>query len=98
MPRLPNPIRAVSFFDGQNLFHCAKAAFGYTYPNYDPVALAQAVCASQGWQSEQVRFYTGVPMPPTTHSGIISGLRRGRRWVAKASMCSHGRCVTATGK
>jgi hypothetical protein len=68
MPGPPNPIRAVSFFDGQNLFHCAKAAFGYTYPNYDPVALAQAVCASQGWQSEQVRFYTGCCDPGLSSS------------------------------
>jgi hypothetical protein len=27
--------RAIAFFDGQNLFHHAKAAFGYTYPNFD---------------------------------------------------------------
>ena len=28
--------RAVSFFDGQNLFRRAKAAFGHYHPNYDP--------------------------------------------------------------
>jgi hypothetical protein len=61
VPAEPATKRAIAFFDGQNLFHCAKAAFGYTFPNYDPVALAQAVCASQGWQSAGVRFYTGVP-------------------------------------
>src|SRR6478672_8289164 len=61
MPPPPNPIRAVSFFDGQNLFHSAKAAFGYSFPNYDPLALAKAVCQSKGWQCEQARFYTGVP-------------------------------------
>ncbi|MEO3434253.1 NYN domain-containing protein [Inquilinus sp. CAU 1745] len=42
--RPPDPIRAVAFFDGQNLFHSAKAAFGYTYPNYDPSLLAQTIC------------------------------------------------------
>jgi len=61
MPAPPNPIRAVTFFDGQNLFHSAKAAFGYNFPNYDPVALSKAMCAAKGWQLDQVRFYTGVP-------------------------------------
>ena len=27
--------RAVVFVDGQNLFHAAREAFGYTYPSYD---------------------------------------------------------------
>ena len=58
MPPFP---RAVAFIDGQNLFYAAKEAFGYTYPNYDPLKLARAVCNGQGWQLEQVRFYTGVP-------------------------------------
>lgn len=53
--------RAIAFFDGQNLFHSAKAAFGYTYPNYDAVALAKAVCAAQGWEHAGTRFYTGYP-------------------------------------
>src|SRR5262249_27349980 len=35
--------------------------FGYTFPNYEPAALARCVCASQGWALAQVRFYTGVP-------------------------------------
>lgn len=51
---------AMAFFDGQNLFHAVKEAFGYTYPNYDPRCLAEAVCAKQGWTLNQVRFYTGV--------------------------------------
>ena len=51
------------FIDGQNLFHAARLAFGYTYPNYDPVALARQVCAKRGWQLKEVRFYTGVPDP-----------------------------------
>jgi uncharacterized LabA/DUF88 family protein len=54
-------MRAVAFFDGQNLFHSAKAAFGYTYPNFDPLALSHAICTAKGWQLEEARFYTGVP-------------------------------------
>lgn len=61
MPVEPAIKRAVAFFDGQNLFRCAKEAFGYHYPNYDVQALASAICARQGWQLLQTRFYTGVP-------------------------------------
>ncbi len=57
----PSTKRAVAFFDGQNLFHGAKSAFGYTYPNYDSLTLAQAICAGRGWALAQARFYTGVP-------------------------------------
>ena len=52
---------AIAFFDGQNLFHAAREAFGYTYPNYDPKALAVAICKAKGWALGQVIFYTGVP-------------------------------------
>jgi len=55
--------RAISFIDGQNLFHAAREAFGYTYPNYDVKALAEAICAREAWDSTQVRFYTGIPDP-----------------------------------
>ena len=55
--------RTVAFFDGQNLFHAAKEAYGYTYPNYDPSKLAHEICIAQGWALSQVRFYTGVPDP-----------------------------------
>lgn len=61
MPVEPATKRAVAFFDGQNLFHAAKKAFGYTFPNYDPGRLAGAVCTAKGWQLRQARFYTGIP-------------------------------------
>ncbi len=57
----PPTKRAVAFVDGQNLFHAAREAFGYTYPNYDVSALAELVCARRGWELAQVRFYTGIP-------------------------------------
>ena len=59
-PEPPNK-RAVSFFDGQNLFHHAKAAFGHHHPNYDPINLTAAIAYEEAWTTEQVRFYTGVP-------------------------------------
>jgi len=49
--------RVCAFFDGQNLFHAVKEAFGYNYPNFDPVALAQDIAYTQGWQIPEVRFY-----------------------------------------
>jgi uncharacterized LabA/DUF88 family protein len=61
MPPEPQTKRTIAFFDGQNLFHAAREAFGCTYPNYDPIALARAVCAARGWVLSQARFYTGVP-------------------------------------
>jgi uncharacterized LabA/DUF88 family protein len=57
----PDVKRAVVFIDGQNLFHSAREAFGYTYPNYDVSLLAEHVCRTHGWSLMQVRFYTGIP-------------------------------------
>jgi uncharacterized LabA/DUF88 family protein len=58
--REPAVKRCVAFFDGQNLFHAAREAFGYVHPNYDPIKLAGAVCSDRGWVLRQIRFYTGV--------------------------------------
>ena len=57
----PSIKRTVAFFDGQNLFHHAREAFGYHYPNYSPLALASRVCAQEGFNLHEIRFYTGVP-------------------------------------
>lgn len=54
--------RAIAFFDGQNLYHHAKSAFGHHHPNYDPKKLFAAVCADREWQNSGIRFYTGVPV------------------------------------
>jgi uncharacterized LabA/DUF88 family protein len=61
VPIEPTSKRAVAFFDGQNLFHSVREAFGYTYPNFDPVALAGSLCQQQGWELSETRFYTGIP-------------------------------------
>ena len=63
MPLEPSVKRAISFVDGQNLFHACREAFGYTYPNYDVVPLARAICLKQGWELERLHFYTGIPDP-----------------------------------
>jgi hypothetical protein len=43
------------------LFYAVKEAFGYNYPNHEPVSLARQVCALHGGQITQIRFYTGIP-------------------------------------
>ena len=53
--------RTIAFFDGQNLYHHAKATFGYYHPNYDPMKLLDAICKDMGWVNRGVRFYTGMP-------------------------------------
>jgi uncharacterized LabA/DUF88 family protein len=63
MPTEPGVKRAVAFVDGQNLFWAVKASFGYTYPNYDVVALAREITTAQGWQLAATRFYTGIASP-----------------------------------
>jgi uncharacterized LabA/DUF88 family protein len=57
----PQTKRAIVFIDGQNLYHHAKAAFDISHPNYDVMALAQAICKQQSWFLTAVRFYTGTP-------------------------------------
>lgn len=61
MPLEPQVKRTVSFIDGQNLFHSARESFGYTYPNYDVIALSRNICERLGWDLVQTRFYTGIP-------------------------------------
>ncbi|MDE3135613.1 MAG: NYN domain-containing protein [Acidobacteriota bacterium] len=61
MPDEPALKRAIVFVDGQNLFHHAKTAFGYHYPNFDALKLAETVCRMRSWNLVKTHFYTGVP-------------------------------------
>ena len=63
MPPEPTVKRTIAFIDGQNLFYAVKKAFGYTYPNYNPKALAEAIAAPCGWTVTGTFFYTGIPDP-----------------------------------
>lgn len=85
MPQEPQHKRAVAFFDGQNLYHSAKRALGYTFPNYDPVKLAKAVCDANGYGLHGVRFYTGVPdaadKPFWNHFWVAKCAQMGREGV-----------------
>ena len=63
MPEPPPRPHAIAIVDGQNLFYAVREAFGYPYPNYDVPALVGRLCAAQGWEVTQIRFYTGMPDP-----------------------------------
>ena len=64
MPVEPSTKRTIVFVDGQNLFHSARRAFGYTQANYDVRALATAVVAGHpDWDLSEIRFYTGIHTP-----------------------------------
>jgi uncharacterized LabA/DUF88 family protein len=85
MAKEPVTKRAVCFFDGQNLFHSVKQAFGYTYPNYDVSSLSDYVCVANDWKCVGKRFYTGVPdasdKPFWNHFWIAKGAQMGREGV-----------------
>ena len=53
--------KAFVYVDGQNLYYAAKAAFGYSTPNYDVRKLSQEVCRTNRWLLGDIHFYTGVP-------------------------------------
>lgn len=60
-PNTPK-LRAIAFFDGQNLYRGVKDTFGCSHPNYDVLTLSRAICDQEGWLlSAMPRFYTGVP-------------------------------------
>ena len=63
----PSDKRAIAFVDGQNLFRCAKTAFGYTYPNYDVQSLAED---GNGLERAFIRVFQTQPTRP---DGITSG-------------------------
>jgi len=69
-------LSTIVFFDGQNLYHGAKDAWGYTgnnayfYPSYDVEKLAIAlVNKTPNRKLTQIRFYTGVPDPKSGTQG-----------------------------
>ena len=83
VPQEPAIKRAIAFVDGQNLFHAAREAFGYNYPNYDVSCLAGALCSREDWNLVRVHFYTGVPDeaddPRWSHFWAAKGAVMGRK-------------------
>ena len=62
MPYVEPPIkRAVTFFDLQDLFLSSKSAWGYSFPNFDPVELSRLVITRHsGWKLTGIHLYTGI--------------------------------------
>ena len=79
VPSEPAVKRTFTFIDGQNLFYAAKDAFGYTYPNYDPLLLAQWLVNQRNWQLTETHFYTGIPQ-------VIDSARWNYFWTAKLAV------------
>jgi hypothetical protein len=71
---LPEPAikRARAYIDGQNLFHSAKEAFGYSFPNDDIKALVTEICRAKGWQLDAIHFYTGIPDATVGRTSFLS--------------------------
>lgn len=70
---------------GRTCFTAPSGAFGYNFPNYDPVALTARICADRGWDVAGVRFYTGIPdaadKPFWNHFWTAKGAQMGREGV-----------------
>ena len=85
----PQEKRTVVFIDGQNLFHRAKAAFGYRTPTYDVTALAALICRQMDWTLRQIRFYTG--LPDERHASELRAA-----WTAKLARMGQQGVITCT--
>ena len=83
--------KAFVFVDGQNLFHAAREAFGYRYPNYDVLKLAELICRKQKWQLECTTFIRVFLIQLIIPFGIISGQQNFQTWGAKAFKYFRGR-------
>ena len=111
--REPSTKRCHAFFDGQNLFHAARGAFGHLRPNCDPVALASAICRQRNWRLARVHFYTGLPdardhprwnsywrakLSAMTHQDV-EVFSRALRYADRTFVCPHGlECVRRVGR
>ena len=57
----PSVKRVYTFFDLQNLFLSAQAAWGVKYPNFDPIALSECIVSKYSdWVLTGIRLYTGI--------------------------------------
>jgi uncharacterized LabA/DUF88 family protein len=80
MSRVSDLKRAFAFIDASNTSAGAKRAFGESFANFNPVALAQEVAAAQGWVLAGVGYYGGVPDARVTADDHDGWVRRCARW------------------
>jgi uncharacterized LabA/DUF88 family protein len=80
--------RVIVFIDGQNMYRCARRAFGWEgqpghYGNFKPIGLGRTVAATgPNRELVQVRIYTGVPTPKHDRRGNSIMQRRMAAWIA----------------
>lgn len=90
-PEVSMPIRAVVFFDWQNVYKRAREAFGYDgdasrFGQVDPVTLAQVLVRKHNDRSDdeadlaQVRIYRGRPTQQADSRGYAAFQRQASRW------------------
>jgi uncharacterized LabA/DUF88 family protein len=76
----PEEKYAVAFIDGSNMRHSARTAFGEAFANFNPLALAETVCADQGWTLAGVHLYLGVPDIRVSEDAHYALVKRCARW------------------
>ena len=81
--------RGIALIDGMNLFNNAKRAFGYHYPNYDILKLANLVCDRLQCHLVETRFYSGVPR-------LNVDPDRSQFWASKTEMMRQGGVIVYT--
>ena len=52
--------KIIALFDGQNLFHMVRLAFGGVSPDVNPHKLSHLICGNYGWHLAATRYYTGI--------------------------------------
>lgn len=56
----PRSGSAIAFFDAMNLFYDVKSQYGYGYPNFDVLSLAETVSTHLGLTLRETRYYSGI--------------------------------------
>ncbi len=57
----PKLKKVVTFFDIQNFYLTSKSAWGFSYPNFDPIALSTLVTSRHtDWKLTGIKLYTGI--------------------------------------
>jgi len=74
MPAEPTVKRAIAFIDGQNVFHAARNAFGYTYRTTTCVGWLKWYVSPKAGRFKAFISTLAYPTDPTMSFGTVSGL------------------------
>ncbi len=76
----PQDKRAIVFIDGSNIRHSARKAFGDSFANFNPLALARTLCAAHDWRLVGVHLYLAVPDVRVSEDAHYASIKRSARW------------------